>query len=154
MTDADHAGASARAECDVLVIGSGAGGLAAAVAAAHRGLDVIVAEKAEVFGGTSAYSGGWLWVPNAPHAVSAGKGEGPDAPRAYLRAVLGNHYDEAMIDAYLDGAPKMLEFFEKNTEVHFTPGSGVPDFHGTLPGAATGWRSVSLRPMTGENSAS
>lgn len=149
MTDADHAGASARAECDVLVIGSGAGGLAAAVAAAHRGLDVIVAEKAEVFGGTSAYSGGWLWVPNAPHAVSAGKGEGPDAPRAYLRAVLGNHYDEAMIDAYLDGAPKMLEFFEKNTEVHFTPGSGVPDFHGTLPGAATGWRSVVAAPYDG-----
>ena len=149
MTDADHAGANACAECDVLVIGSGAGGLSAAVAAAHRGLDVIVAEKAEVFGGTSAYSGGWLWVPNAPHAGSAGKGEGPDAPRAYLRAVLGNHYDEAMIDAYLNGAPKMLEFFEKNTEVHFTPGSGVPDFHGTLPGAATGWRSVVAAPYDG-----
>ncbi len=149
MTDADHAGANARAECDVLVIGSGAGGLSAAVVAAHRGLDVIVAEKAEIFGGTSAYSGGWLWVPNAPHAVSAGKGEGPEAPRAYLRAVLGNQYDETMIDAYLDVAPKMLEFFEKNTDVHFTPGSGVPDFHGTLPGAATGWRSVVAAPYDG-----
>ncbi|MBB4105307.1 FAD-dependent oxidoreductase [Allorhizobium borbori] len=149
MTDADHAGASARAECDVLVIGSGAGGLSAAVAAAHRGLDVIVAEKADVFGGTSAYSGGWLWVPNAPHAVAAGKGEGAEAPRTYLRAVLGNHYDETMIDAYLDAAPKMLEFFEKNTEVHFTPGSGVPDFHGNLPGAATGWRSVVATPYDG-----
>lgn len=48
-------------ECDVLVIGSGAGGLATAVSAAHRGLDVLVVEKEPVFGGTSARSGGWMW---------------------------------------------------------------------------------------------
>lgn len=138
-----------QVECDVLVIGSGAGGLAAAVCAAHRGLRVIVAEKAEVFGGTSAYSGGWLWVPNAPHAIAAGKGEDPDAPRIYLRHILGNHYDAAMIDAYLKAGPRMLEFFESKTEVHFLPGSAVPDFHGNMPGAAKGWRSVVAAPYDG-----
>lgn len=139
------------ARCDVLVVGSGAGGLSAAVAAAHFGLSVIVAEKAETFGGTTAYSGGWLWVPNAPHALSAGKGEDPEGPKAYLRHVLGNQYDEAMIEGYLSAAPRMLDFFERNTGVQFLPGSGVPDFHGNAPGAATGWRSVVAAPYDGRN---
>ena len=55
--------------CDVLVVGSGAGGLSAAVTAAHHGLDVLVVEKEVVFGGTTARSGGWLWIPcNGPSA--------------------------------------------------------------------------------------
>ena len=54
-------------ECDALVVGSGAGGLASAVSAAHRGLKVLVVEKEPVFGGTTARSGGWMWIPgNAP----------------------------------------------------------------------------------------
>ncbi|RWR29294.1 FAD-dependent oxidoreductase [Sinirhodobacter populi] len=136
-------------DCDLLVIGSGAGGLAAAVTAAELGLKVIVAEKAPVIGGTTAFSGGWLWIPNAPHAVRAGKGEDPEQVRSYLRAVIGNHYDAAMIDRYLEAAPRMLSFFEERTEVQFTPGAGVPDFHGNLPGAATGWRSVVAAPYDG-----
>ncbi|MEN5299408.1 FAD-dependent oxidoreductase [Brucella sp. TWI559] len=148
MADTPSA-AMGRVDCDVLVIGSGAGGLATAVAAAHFGLDVIVAEKADVFGGTSAFSGGWLWVPNAPHAVSAGKGEDPERPKTYLRAILGNRYNEDMIGAYLEAAPRMLTFFENNTAVHFNPGVNVPDFHGNVPAAATGWRSVVAAPYDG-----
>ncbi|HEY0275106.1 MAG TPA: FAD-dependent oxidoreductase [Paenirhodobacter sp.] len=136
-------------DCDVLVIGSGAAGLSAAVTAAEMGLSVIVAEKAPVLGGTTAFSGGWLWIPNAPHAVRAGHAEDPEQVRAYLRAVIGNHYDAALIDRYLEAAPRMLAFFEDKTEVKFTPGAGVPDFHGNLPGAATGWRSVVAAPYDG-----
>lgn len=136
-------------DCDVLVIGSGAGGLAAAVTAAEMGLQVVVAEKAPVMGGTTAFSGGWLWIPNAPHAVAAGQGEDPDTVRAYLRAVIGNHYDAALIDRYLEAAPRMLEFFEARTEVKFNPGAAVPDFHAELPGGATGWRSVVAAPYDG-----
>ena len=58
--------------CDLLVIGSGAGGLSAAVTAAHLGLKVIVAEKEPQFGGTTAWSGGWMWLPRNPLAVEAG----------------------------------------------------------------------------------
>ena len=135
--------------CDVLVIGSGAGGLAAAVSAAARGLHVVVAEKAELFGGTSAWSGGWLWVPHNPAVRAEGFEEPAEAPRTYLRAVLGNRYDEAMIGAYLEAGPRMAEFFSAETEVKFLPGSKVPDFHGHLPGAATGGRSMVAAPYDG-----
>ena len=58
--------------CDLLVIGSGAGGLAAAVTAAALGLDVVVIEKESQFGGTTAWSGGWMWIPRNPLARAAG----------------------------------------------------------------------------------
>ena len=73
-----------RHECDVLVIGSGAGGLSTAVSAAHRHLDVLVVEKEPVYGGTTARSGGWMWIPcNAP-ARRAGVEDSADKARTYL----------------------------------------------------------------------
>lgn len=137
------------ATCDVLVIGSGAGGLSAAVAAAARGLEVVVVEKEPVFGGTTAWSGGWLWIPRNPLAVRAGIVEDPDAPRAYLRHVLGNRFDPAKVDAFLEAGPKMVAFFEGETAVQFLPGNAVPDFHGDAPGAVTGGRSVVAAPYDG-----
>jgi succinate dehydrogenase/fumarate reductase flavoprotein subunit len=100
-------------DCDLLVIGSGAGGLSAAVTAAWHGLKVIVAEKEPVFGGTTAWSGGWMWAPLNPLAQRAGITEDPGAPRNYLRHVLGNNFDEAKVTAFLDAAPRMVAFFEK-----------------------------------------
>ena len=88
-------------DCDVLVLGSGAGGLAAAVTAAARGLRVIVAEKEAVFGGTTAWSGGWMWIPRNPLATRAGIREDIDAPRTYLKHELGAHYDADKVDALL-----------------------------------------------------
>ena len=137
------------AQVDVLVIGSGAAGLAAAITAASRGLRVLVAENAPQLGGTTAYSGGWLWVPHN-HAVRADGFEEPeDAPRLYLRAVLGNQYDDRKIDAYLRAAPRMAAFFASQTAVKFLPGSSVPDFHGHLPGAVKGGRSMVAAPYDG-----
>lgn len=76
-------------ECDVLVIGSGAAGLAAAVTAAWHGQKVIVVEKEPVFGGATAWSGGWAWVPRNPLARRAGIEEDIEQPRTYLRNELG-----------------------------------------------------------------
>ncbi|MCG2572884.1 FAD-dependent oxidoreductase [Acinetobacter sp. ME22] len=135
-------------ECDVLVIGSGAGGLSSAVTAAHDGLKVIVAEKASVFGGTSAVSGGWLWIPNTPHAERKGQAEPIAAPKQYLKNVLGEQYDEIKIHTYLTQAPKMVEFFEKNTEVKFEIGRAVPDFF-DVSGSRVGWRSIVAAPYDG-----
>src|SRR5918911_5018797 len=93
--------AAKRVACDVLVIGSGAGGLSAAVTAAWHGLKVIVVEKEPVFGGATAWSGGWMWIPLNPLARRAGIVEDAQVPRTYLQHELGDHYDPARIDAFL-----------------------------------------------------
>jgi succinate dehydrogenase/fumarate reductase flavoprotein subunit len=137
---------AAHIDCDLLVIGSGAGGLSAAVTAASCGLKVIVEEKEAVLGGTTAWSGGWMWTPRNPLAQRAGIIEDPEAPRTYLKQVLGNNFDEAKVDAFLEAAPRMVAFFEKNTAVQFEPGLKIPDTYGNVPGAGTGGRSVIAAP--------
>lgn len=127
--------------CDVLVVGSGAGGLATAITARKRGLDVLVIEKEPFFGGTTAFSGGVLWVPGNPHAVRAGLADTREAARTYLRHEAGNAYDEAAVEAFLDEGPRMIEFFERETEVKFVL-SGYPDYHPDAPGGAQAGRSV------------
>jgi succinate dehydrogenase/fumarate reductase flavoprotein subunit len=136
-------------EVDVLVVGAGAGGLAAAVTAASLGLQVMVVEKEPVFGGTTAWSGGWLWIPRNPLAVTAGIREDIDGPRTYLRHELGDGFDPARIDAFLAQGPRMVEFFHTQTALQFIDGNAIPDFHGRSPGAMTGGRSVCAAPYDG-----
>lgn len=137
------------ADCDLLVVGSGAGGLSAAVTAAHHGLRVIVVEKASVLGGTTAWAGGWIFAPRNPLARRCGIVEDIDAPRRYLREVLGPFFEEGRMEAFLTHAPRMVEFFETNTALQFEPGNHIPDTYGTLPGAGTGGRSVIAAPYDG-----
>ncbi len=145
MTDAT----AARWDCDLLVIGSGAGGLSAAVTAAHLGLKVIVAEKEAQFGGTTAWSGGWMWIPCNPLAKQAGIIEAVDQPLAYLKHELGAQFDEARVLAFLENGPRMVEFFQSRTALQFIDGNAIPDFHGHSPGAATGGRSICAAPFDG-----
>lgn len=135
--------------CDLLVAGSGAAGLAAAVTAAHRGLKVILAEKAEVLGGTTAWSGGWIWAPCNPVARRHGVTEDVREPRRYLEAVLGNDFDAELVDSFLAAAPEMVRFFETETSLRFEPGLKIPDTYGDLPGAGMGGRSVIAKPFDG-----
>jgi succinate dehydrogenase/fumarate reductase flavoprotein subunit len=134
--------------CDVLVVGSGAAGLSAAVTAAFHGLNVVVAEKEPVVGGASAWSGGWLWIPRNPLARRAGIIENAEEPRRYLASELKNRSADPRIETFLENGPEMVAFFEENTAVQFIPGNTIPDFHAT-PGAALGGRSVSAAPYDG-----
>jgi succinate dehydrogenase/fumarate reductase flavoprotein subunit len=136
-------------DCDLLVIGSGAGGLSAAVTAAHLGLKVIVAEKDPQFGGTTAWSGGWMWVPRNPLAVQAGMVEDIEKPLSYLRHELGEQFDEARARTFLDNGPRMVEFFRRRSALQFIDGNVIPDFHGHTPDAATGGRSICAAPFDG-----
>lgn len=135
--------------CDLLVIGSGAGGLSAAVTAAHLGLKVIVAEKEAQYGGTTAWSGGWMWVPRNPLATGAGIHEDISAPLSYLRHELGAQFDEVRALAFLQAGPKMVEFFRGNTALQFIDGNGIPDFHGNTQDASLGGRSICAAPFDG-----
>lgn len=134
-------------DCDVLVIGSGAGGMSAAVTAAFHGMKVIVVEKAEVCGGATSWSGGWAWAPGNPLAKAEGVHEDKETFRTYLREVLGDDYQADRVDAFLEAAPHMVGFFQNKTSLQFVPGSKINDIYGTLPGAGTGNRSVGPKPM-------
>jgi succinate dehydrogenase/fumarate reductase flavoprotein subunit len=81
--------------CDVLVIGSGAGGLSTAITARKHGLDVVVIEKEACFGGTTAFSGGVLWIPGNRHARANGANDTHEAAKSYMRNETGVFYDEA-----------------------------------------------------------
>ena len=134
-------------EFAVVVIGAGAGGLSAAVAAAHGGARVLVVEKASVCGGATAWSGGWMWTPRHRFAREAGVRESIDEPLTYLRNRLGDQFDEKRVRAYLETAPEMVDFFHEKTALKFVPGAGVADIHEHTPGAANGNRQVAPKPV-------
>ncbi|PZW48595.1 FAD binding domain-containing protein [Humitalea rosea] len=131
--------------CDVLVVGSGAGGLATAIVARKAGLEVLVVEKEPVFGGTTAYSGGILWIPGNHLAKARGIEDSREAARTYMRGEAGNHFDEARVEAFLENGPRMLEFFERETEVKFAL-ADYPDYHPDRNGGVAIGRSVSALP--------
>jgi succinate dehydrogenase/fumarate reductase flavoprotein subunit len=124
-------------EYDVVVVGSGAAGLTTAVVAANQGLDVLVVEKTDYFGGTTAYSGGGGWIPNNKHQKALGVTDSSAAADVYLRKVLGPLYEPVRVKAFLESGPEMVRYMEQNSEVRFKPVT-LPDYLPTLEGASVG----------------
>lgn len=136
-------------ECDVLVAGSGASGMSAAITAKYGGLDVLIVEKEARFGGTTARSGGWLWIPGTSLARAWGIVEGPDEARTYLRHEAGNSFDAARVDAFLEAGPEAVDFFTTKTAVRFDMPLTFPDYDAEAPGGKQGGRSMVARPFDG-----
>jgi succinate dehydrogenase/fumarate reductase flavoprotein subunit len=134
---------------DVLVVGTGASGLSAAVTAAHHGLEVLVVEKEARYGGTTARSGGWLWIPGTRLAAEQGIHEPPGAAKAYLQHEATTHFDAKRVDAFLENGPKAIDFFTRNTCVQFDMPAVFPDYHAEAPGGQQGGRSMVTRPFDG-----
>jgi len=132
-------------ECDLVVIGSGAAGLATAVTARKRGLEVVVLEKEPVFGGTTALSGGVLWIPMSPHGRKQNPADTREAVRAYMVQQTGAYYDAAAVESFLDNGPRMVEFFERETAMKFVP-TLYPDYHPDVPGGVDIGRSILAAP--------
>jgi 3-oxosteroid 1-dehydrogenase len=129
---------------DVLVAGSGASGLTAAIAAAARGASVLLIERAASLGGTSALSGGRVWVP-ANH-LPQNAGDSRDAARSYLGALFPRRYAH-LTEAFIANAPAMARFVEENTPHRFVSCATYPDYHPDLPGATLGGRCLDMLPV-------
>ncbi|MAM61310.1 FAD-dependent oxidoreductase [Maritimibacter sp. UBA3975] len=139
---------AATRSCDVLIVGTGGAAFTAALAARDQGLDVVMAEKAPYFGGTTATSGGGLWVPGTRHSKSieeqAGETDDRDKARRYLEIESGQHLDPVKIDAFLDDGPRMIDFLEDKTHVRFMA-MPFPDYHSEQEGASC-VRSIFTQP--------
>ncbi|BEP95299.1 FAD-dependent oxidoreductase [Acidovorax sp. A79] len=140
MTPANPA--SQELTCDLLVVGSGAGGLSTAITAKKHGLDVVVIEKAPCFGGTTAFSGGVLWIPGNTQCAAPDTRE---AMRTYLQDQASAFHEPAAVEAFLDHAPEMVAWFERETAVRFVP-TLYPDYHPDAPGGAAIGRSILAAP--------
>lgn len=120
---------------DVVIMGSGAAGLTAALVAAKAGLKVAVLEKAGHFGGTTAISGGGIWIPCSPQAVAAGVDDTLDKARGYVMGVVGNRAEKALIDGYIDQGPAMVQWLEAQSDVHFLISPPSSDWYPEVAGA-------------------
>lgn len=122
-------------EYDVVVVGSGGGGLTGAWTAARAGLDVLLLEATEKYGGTTAYSGGGMWFPDNAVLREAGHGGDADEVRAYFRAVVGDRTPRALQDAFLDTGPRLVDELLTDDAFAFEA-FAWPDYYGAVPGAA------------------
>lgn len=136
-------------DCDVLVVGTGASGMSAAVTAASQGLKVLIVEKAARYGGTTARSGGWLWIPGTRLATEQGIHEPAGAALEYMKHETTTHYDASRVGAFLEYGPKAIDFFTRKTCVQFDMPPIFPDYHAEAPGGLQGGRSMVTRPFDG-----
>src|SRR5688572_10344807 len=116
-------------EVDVLVIGTGGAGLTAALAAQAGGAKVAVLEKSDKVGGTTAVSGGVLWIPNNHRMREAGIDDSFDEALGYTTRLADGRSDPALIRRFLDVAPRMLSFVESKTPLAFQALRRYPDYH-------------------------
>lgn len=129
-----------RVTTDLLVIGSGAAGLTAALTGLLRGLKVVVVDQAPVFGGTTARSSGTAWVPGNRMMRAAGIDGDRERAAVYLETLICTRGPREPWEAFLDSAPDMQADLEDRASIAFRPYRGAPDYQSDLPGAAEGWR--------------
>ena len=134
-------------DVDVLVIGSGAGALTAAITAHEAGGNVLVVEKSDMYGGTSATSGGGIWIPCNHLMAEHGESDTPEAALEYLKACIGDDVSEERLAGYVEKAPEMLKFMEEKSDVKYTA-TPYADYLSDKPGSKEGYRTLDPLPMS------
>ncbi|MGS7253626.1 FAD-dependent oxidoreductase [Pseudomonas anuradhapurensis] len=140
----------AQHQFDLVVLGSGAAGFAAATTAACLGLKVLVVEKAAQFGGTSAISGGAVWLYGTDQARAAGAEDSPEAIRNYLRHVIGDGYDPALVDAFIEHGQRALRWLEQHSELRYALRPHSPDYYPDAPGGTQFGRALEMVEYDGK----
>lgn len=137
-------------EYDVVVVGSGAAGMTAALTAAHRGLSVVVLEKAAHYGGSTARSGGGVWIPGNKALRASGRPDDRDAARTYLHSIIGDVVPAEKIDTYLDRGAEAFDFVLDHTPLKMKWVPGYSDYYPEAPGGLGEGRSCEPTPFNGK----
>ena len=127
---------------DVVVIGSGAGGMTAALCAAGQGLSAVVLEKSDQYGGTSAVSGGGIWVPCNDDIAGYGGSDSYAEALTYMKHLTAGQVPLPRIEAYLKNAPEMVRHLAREFGVKYRGVKLYPDYYPDLPGGKDGYRSM------------
>ncbi|MDC2964349.1 FAD-dependent oxidoreductase [Gammaproteobacteria bacterium] len=138
-----------RIETDALIVGSGAAGLTAALTARSEGLETLIVEKTEKIGGTTAYSGGVMWVPNNHLMEQAGIEDSTLRAMDYLRSTVGNRVSEERLLSFVENAPKMLKKLTEEGYLEAEIFEGFPDYRAEVKGGVLGGRSVEPKVFSG-----
>jgi len=146
-----HAEVTDSAVYDVVVVGAGGAGMTAALAAARQGLDTVLLEKTNYFGGSTARSGGGVWIPGNYALVAAGEAEDPVQESAeskrYLDAIVGDVVPKIRRDTFIDRGPEVMDFIRDHTRVRFSWVPLYSDYLPEQPGGRSRGRSVEPVPM-------
>ena len=134
-------------EFDVVVVGSGGGGMASALTAHHEGLTSVVLEKGSKFGGSTAISGGAIWIPNNPVLARLGHNDSRDSILTYLTKLTEGTIDQARLEAYVDNGPAVIALLERSPWMKWTWMQGYPDYHPELEGGRPNGRSIESKAI-------
>ncbi|MBM4212298.1 MAG: FAD-dependent oxidoreductase [Gammaproteobacteria bacterium] len=134
-------------QTEALVVGSGASGLTAALTAADQGAKVLIIEKGHLFGGTSATSGGTIWIPNNHLIGPAGGSDSAEDAERYITALAEGFSSPQRIRAFVEYAPRMFRWLDEKTDVKFESLTKYCDYHPELPGGRSGFRSCQALPI-------
>ncbi|MFE3194034.1 3-oxosteroid 1-dehydrogenase [Nocardia sp. NPDC059240] len=132
---------------DLIVVGSGAAGMAAALTAAHHGLSAVIVEKARHWGGSTARSGGGVWIPGNSVLRRDAPADDLEAARTYLEDIIGPGVDPALIDTYLDRGAEAFDFMTEHSPLRMRWVPGYSDYYPEAPGGRAHGRSIEPVPF-------
>jgi 3-oxosteroid 1-dehydrogenase len=136
---------------DVIVVGSGAGGMVSALYADYHGLEALILEKTSTYGGSSALSGGGLWIPVNHLLDREGIPDSVEQARTYMQHTVGDRVPQAKQDAYVEHARDMARWLEQNTRMEFIRMDGYADYYPERPGGTSRGRGIEAKPVDGRN---